>query len=121
MDFQHIQTFAGVSPITTARAEGEFDLVAACREAMLSYGLGDKVTSVFDQDLNIRQAANLGVVGQRHILNRYFNLQLLTKASLSVDERFCLIDRGSAEDWLRIFRDTIVPFLAVHDLPTHIA
>lgn len=59
---------------------------------------------------------------QRHVLNRYFTLQIYNTEinNPSIDgygERYVLIADGTDQEWLSLFRRRVVPFLVAHSLP----
>jgi hypothetical protein len=98
------------------RKPEEIDMIATVRSILVGAGLTQEATQAFDTNKYIVDGQHLGPLGQRFLLNRYWNLQLLC-VSQTVEERFCLIDNGSPEDWLRLFETKIVPCLIQHRLP----
>lgn len=107
----------GVESFYKQREEGEFDLVAKCRELMLSKGLEEQVLSAWDTDSNIIEAAPLCFASQRFIINKYWQLQLFTLEKDTQKERFCLIDKGEPKDWVKCFTDVILPRVVAEGLP----
>lgn len=101
------------------RGEGEFDLIAATRQMLIENGLGQNI-QFFDTNHHIVGAMPLNYEAQRFILNTYFRIQMMSVNASSTDERFNLIDTGSAQDWLRLFQQFVLPFLIQHNLPKSI-
>lgn len=102
--------------MSEVRKEGEFDLVQATRQLLLDNGLGQNLIH-FDNNHHIQSALPLNYEAQRFILNTYFRIQLMSANESSSDARFNLIDTGSAQDWLRLFQQFVLPFLIKHNLP----
>lgn len=50
-------------------------------------------------------------------LNRYFRLQLANAPVPTLDERECLIDDLSPEQWLKYFKGHVLPTLVRFNLP----
>ena len=98
-------------------AEGEIDLVQTVRQILAESGLGLKLPEAYDLNQHIQSAIGKNEIVQRHWLNRYFNLQLLSASQQSTSQRYCLIPNGSTEEWLRLFKAQIVPFCIANDLP----
>lgn len=99
------------------RQEGERNLILEVRNALKEVGLQQKVKDCYDQDKEIIHAEDLNPEAQRYVLNHYWNLQLMSVATPSTDQRYCLVNDGTFDDWLRLFRQVIRPFLLEHDLP----
>ena len=92
-------------------------LVKACRDILVNYAAAAPRISNFDENHYIKQAQNLPWEGQRHLLNRYWNTQMMVDPANSMDERYCLLDAIHYKDWLTIFREKIVPFCIKNNLP----
>lgn len=102
------------------RAPEDLDLVESVRDLLVSSGLLPEVIKNFDSSKYIQQAEHLQPEGQRFLLNRYWNLQLLIVDQSTIEERFCLITNGEHTDWLRLFKDKILPCAIANRLPTSI-
>ena len=101
----------------TPRAEGEPDLVSEVREAIMTSGCGLLIAEAFDNDRRIVDARPLGSEAQRFLLNRYFYCQITACNVPSMEERFCLVETGQVKDWLRLFKQKIIPFMIANQLP----
>lgn len=101
----------------TAREQGEIDLVEETRRRLIEAGLSNEVTCAFDTNQYVIDAVDKKPEVQRYLLNRFWNVQLLTSNAESFEERYCLIPNGDIEDWLRLFSKKIVPFAVTHRLP----
>lgn len=99
------------------RQPTDIDLVAEVRQSLISAGLSHEVIQAYDNNHYILDASNRTPEVQRHLLNRFWNLQLLSCPSVSIDERYCLIPNGSVVDWLRLFRERVLPFAIANRLP----
>lgn len=102
---------------TNLRTVGEIDLVTEVRNILCSVGLTKEVAESYDTNQYIIDAAPLCPEAQRFLLNRFWNLQLLAIGITSVEQRFCLIDSGEYKDWIKLFKESIVPFAVSNRLP----
>ena len=111
------QIKAGVEQYHLKRQEGELDLVAEVRKALVESGLLQKVIDAYDNNRFIVEASGKASSVQRFLLNRYWNQELIFSEKPSIEERYCLIPNGTVEDWLRLFKAKVLPFVIAHDLP----
>lgn len=112
------QAFEGTSDIFFSnRAEGDLDMIQEVRHILQTSGLANEAAIAFDTNQYIIDAVNIGPEGQRFLLNRFWNLQLLALGVSSIEERFCLVETGPYSDWIRLFKSKIVPCLVKHRLP----
>lgn len=93
------------------------DLVSEVRTILIESGLAKEVAENFDTNGFVRDAINIPFEGQRFLMNRYWNLQLLQLGVTSIEERFCLIDEGGMTEWIRLFKEKILPTLVSKRLP----
>ena len=101
-----------------ARQPGDLNLILEVRQALIEVGLLQEVQQAFDTNHYILDGLEKIPEVQRYLLNRFWNLQLLTVKDVStLDERFCLVPDGAVEDWLRLFKQKILPFAIQHRLP----
>lgn len=56
---------------------------------------------------------------QRFLINRYWRMELAKLEENTMDVRFCLIDEAhvSTKDWLRVFKQGVLPCILKHSLP----
>lgn len=100
------------------RRDGDFDLVGATRAVLQNAGID---TTAYDNSRIIQDASSLRPQAQRHLLNRFFRHQLMSVTNVnSIEERTNLIEDGEFEDWLRLFTNSVVPFLVTHSLPKNL-
>lgn len=104
-------------PTQTTVSLAEINLVKEVADRLTRAGLAKEVLLSYYTNPLIIDAQSFPTEGQRFILNRFFNLQLLGCEANSIDERFCLIPTGEFKDWLRLFEQRIVPFCVEHRLP----
>ena len=103
------------------RKPEEVDMISAVRTILVNVGLTKEVEIGFDTNKYIKDGLMLSPIGQRFLLNRFWNIQLLNvTTATTMEERFCLIENGTPEDWLRLFETKIVPCLIQHRLPVGI-
>ena len=101
----------------TQRTTDDIDLVQETRRILTEAGLGQEVAIAFDSNPYVLDALTKKPEVQRYMLNRFWNIQLLTANAESFEERYCLIPNGNVLDWLRLFAEKIVPFAVTHRLP----
>ena len=98
------------------KPEGDIDLVAQVRNLLVSAGLAKQVEIFYDKHQYVIDAAGKESSVQRHMLNRYWNLQL-SMCPNNMDTRFYLVPNGKITDWLRLFTDSVLPFIVQNQLP----
>lgn len=54
---------------------------------------------------------------QRFLINRYWRLQIGSVQENSLDVRYCLVDTGKIEHWLRLFDADVAKWIVAHNLP----
>lgn len=106
----------GIDMYNQPKPPGDIDLIAEVRNCMLSAGLGQRIAA-FDNNRFIKEAINKDSSVQRYLLNRYWTNQLLHSPRVSIEQRYCLIPDGKVEDWLELFKNSILPFIVSNDLP----
>ena len=106
----------GIQQYVQPKPEGDPDLIAMVREKLISCGLQQKVTASYDTNRFIIDAANKPSSVQRHLLNRYWSLQLMVSSKHTTDERYCLIPNGTVNDWFNLFVAKVLPFIIENDL-----
>lgn len=102
---------------TDSRLEDDQDLVQTVRSLLEPVCNPENLVTFFDNNHYVQEAKNLRPEAQRFILNRYWNLQLLSVNISTIEERYCLISNGEISDWLKLFEKAIVPFAKKHNLP----
>lgn len=98
-------------------SEYKEDLIEQVRQLLVSAGLLQHVIVAYDTAYFITEAKGKDIEQQRYLLNRYWTDQLLKTSDDSREERYCLIPNGSIDDWLLLFKNTIIPFILKNDLP----
>lgn len=101
------------------RQAGDIDLVAWVRNELSMAGLEQEAQAGYDVSPMIIDASTRRPDVQRYILNRFWNLQLMCYASESIDQRFCLVPNGQIEEWMKLFKSMVLPFLIVKRLPIY--
>ena len=93
------------------------DMIEKVKQVLTSAGLVNEARHVFAVDPLIVSSHGQHYTLQRMNLNTYFLYQLSQFASESIEERYCLINDGTPEEWLRLFENKILPFLISKRLP----
>lgn len=99
------------------RIVGDIDLIQCVRDILIRHGLKKKVEELFDTDVNIIYAANLGPKAQRDVLIAFWNLQFMNCGNSGFEERACLGLPFNDTDWIRVFVEKLLPFIIDNDLP----
>ena len=99
------------------RKVGDIDMIKCVRDILVRHGLKQKVEQLFDTDVNIVYAANLGPKAQRDVLIAFWNLQFMGVDVGGYEERAVLGLPFSDSDWIRVFVEKLVPFIVDNDLP----
>ena len=96
-------------------------LTTLVREELSLCGANLRAVENFDNNDLIKSSLGLPPDQQKVYLNRYWLTQLLTvKSENTIDVRFCLIDGGTPNDWLRLFKNMIIPCIIRNELPISI-
>ena len=95
-------------------------LTTAVREELKLCGANLRAQEHFDNNPLISTTAGLPPPYQRAYQNRYWNLQLMGLKENTIDVRFCLITEGTEEDWLRLFKQMVIPCIVRNELPRQI-
>lgn len=110
----------GIEQYHQPKPEGDIDLIAEVRQHLVNSGLAQRATEAFDNNHFIAEAANKPSTVQRFLLNRYWGMQLMQAGKPSIEERYCLIPNGEVSDWLKLFKEKILPFVIENNLPVSI-
>lgn len=107
----------GIKQYYQPKNPNDMDLVAIVREDLISSGLANHLPTAYDNSRFIQEAVGKDSNVQRFLLNRYWTQQLMSAKQVSIEERYCLIPNGDVQDWLRLFRSKVLPFIIQNDLP----
>jgi hypothetical protein len=103
------------------KADGEPSLIDDVRLTLLHAGLKAEIEAVYDTDSTLQEHKQYGLDGQRHALNKFWNRQLQSvqvhTGQNTIDERYCLIDKGDHSVWHKLFKTKIMPVVELHRLP----
>ncbi len=99
------------------RGPNEIDLYQVVVDSFIKSGIGNKVPLIEAYFVKYDLLDKKPEV-QRFYLNRYFNLELMKATVDSMDQRYCLINDGTIEDWIRLYKTKILPFLLQYNLIT---
>lgn len=100
------------------REPGDFDFIAEIRTLLVINNASNECLQAFDTSRLIQDAVHMRPDAQRHLVNRFFRGQILSIRDVdTIGVRTCLIDGGEYSDWMRLFKDSVVPFLIQNSLP----
>lgn len=101
-----------------ARQATDFDFVLEVRNILINAGASAEQITAYDTAKIIADAQSMRPDAQRHLINRFFRTQMLSLREVdSIVVRTYLIDAGEYSDWIRLFKDSVVPFLIRNSLP----
>ena len=109
-----------ITSYNEVRGSTDIDLVAVVRQRLVTAGLEGLVVANFDTNHYIVEAANKRPDVQRYLLNRFWNLQLMSAPAISIEERYCLVPNGTVDEWLHLFDVKVLPFIVKNHLPISI-
>lgn len=99
-----------INPIfTQAREPTDIDLISEVRILLKSSGLNKELMEAYDTHQYIVDGSLLRPEAQRFLLNRFWNIQLISFGVETTEERYCLLDCGDYSEWLRLFKAKILP------------
>ena len=90
-----------------SRQPGDIDLVNEITFILISVNHPEPTN--WTKDPIIIEAMNAAPKLQRFLINRYWRTQLGLCTQSTTRERFCLVDTGSYEEYLTIFKDAVAP------------
>ena len=95
------------------------DLISKVREILIDCGLADNI-EYFNNNYHIKDN-EIGLMEfQRHGLNKFWTVQLLTLDKDTSDERYSLISTGTAYEWIVNFIKEVLPTIITYRLPVRI-
>lgn len=116
---KEIKTF---DPFTTPARDGEVNMVLAVQDHLMLGGVPAQCQLFYQNHPDINMVRGLCFEAQRFVLNQFWMLQLQKvqneKKISTIDHRFCLLEEGTPEQWLKNFHEMIVTFAAEHALPS---
>ena len=107
----------GFDSYNAQRTPEMIDLVTQVRKSLVASGLLNAVIGGFDADPLIIDATTKQPHVQQWILNRYWYRQLTSVVGNTLPIRLNLIENGEPEEWFRLFREKILPFVVQNGLP----
>ena len=99
----------------TPRVENEIDLVKHVRESLIESGAGDLISN-FDESRFVIEAVDKTGHAQQFNLTRFFDLQLSAAPIDTSVERYALLYSLRADEWLGVFKNTILPTIVDNQL-----
>ena len=99
-----------INPIfTQPRQATDIDLINEVRKILIESGLNKEMIEAYNTHVYIVDAENKCPEAQRFLLNRFCNIQLISFGVSTTEERYCLVDSGLYTEWLRLFKNKIIP------------
>lgn len=98
------------------RLEGEPDLVAMAREALVNAGIGEAI-AIFDNDPNVVFAADKNLNLQRYKLNTWLNTQYMATRRNVSEQRMMILDGAMSAAWMETFIGYHIPQMKALGLP----
>ncbi len=111
------RTTVHLTPQEMSKRSDDLDLIAACRDILVSHAIDAEQLAAFDNDPTLRSAKGLTTAAQRVALNQYWHLQMGPFGRLSHQQRHKLIENGTTADWLKLFAQGPVQFIIDNRLP----
>jgi len=109
-----MQTPALEKPIEEFKPE--YDMLDLTVEMLKKAGLVKEVNEFYLTNPWIMQATGKSFEDQRFLLNRFWNMQLISLPG-TASLRYYLINDGEPPDWLIPFYQQIIPFCIENNLP----
>ena len=100
--------------------DDSIDLITEVRSLLINSGLMQNVINSYDNDKIIIEAKDKPSEIQRFMLNSYWNLQFMFMPGNTMAVRFNLVPDGNVSEWLRLFKENILPVLVSNSLPKRI-
>lgn len=95
----------------------EIDLASVVRKLMVEKGIKPEYVEVYDNSTEVKLMLGRDLTEQRALMNKFWHLQLTSLDISTIKERFCLISDGEVSDWIRLFEQEVLPFVAHRQLP----
>lgn len=105
---------------TYHQVSSDDDTVGRMRQILVDNDFSTKQIDIFDTHIKVRLAIHKVYSVKIHLLNRFWNLQLLTVGAKSINVRSHLVHVPDPDDYLSVFAEVVVPFLKQNDLPTSV-
>lgn len=99
---------------TEERQPTDIDLVEQITQLLVS--AGHPHPTAWQQRPQIQEAKPAHPKLQRFLINRYWRTVLGLCAENTTRERYCLIDTGSDEEYLKIFKEAVAPSIVKYNL-----
>jgi len=96
------------------RQQGDIDLVNEITNVLQQVGHPKPANWIGDHI--VQEAINAAPKLQRFLINRFWRIQLGLCVESTTRERYCLVDTGSHEEYLKIFKEAIAPSIVKYKL-----
>jgi hypothetical protein len=95
----------------------EINLVNEVHNLLCSSGLVKESESNFISEPTIAAIRESNFIVQMATLNTFWRIQLSRFGSESKQARYCLVDEADAKQWLKLFKEAVLPFIISKNLP----
>ncbi len=95
----------------------ELNLVNEVHNLLCQSGLTKESESNFISVPSIAAARESNFIAQMAILNTFWRIQLSRYGAQSQQARYCLVDEADAKQWLKLFKEAVLPFIISKNLP----
>ncbi len=93
------------------------DLVGEVKKLLSSKGVSAECIAIFETHPLIVRVIDSVPEIQRHNLNLFWTMQLMSMKDSSIEARYGLLPNGSPEDWIEYFNGTVMPYILENNLP----
>lgn len=94
------------------------NLITETADLLRSVGLVKECEQVFLTNPAIVACVDSPEYIQVKVLNYFWRVQLSQFGKDSMQARYCLVDEADAKQWIKLFQDTVLPFIVEKNLPT---
>lgn len=97
----------------------EINLVNEVNQLLIESGLVKEAQENFISKPSIVSIKDCDFMIQMDVLNTFWRIQLSRFGAESQNARYCLVDRAEPKQWLKLFKDAVLPFIISKNLPTN--
>ena len=96
----------------------ELNLVNEVHNLLCVSGLVKESEENFISRPSIESVKDSNFIIQINALNTFWRIQLSRYGAESQQARYCLVDDAEPKQWLKLFKDAVLPFIISKNLPT---
>lgn len=95
----------------------ELNLITEVHKLLCQSGLNKASEDFFINVPTIVAAKDSNFIVQMATLNTFWRIQLSLFGAQSQQARYCLVDEAEPKQWLKLFKDAVLPFIISKNLP----